>query len=135
VTAAAGASRGAGTATTDEVLVLREPAVPQAPPGPAAAPTQGGSSASKGSNKLQTSSGAAVEAGAGAEPQAQQASTAQQPAPGAGKSLKPCAWCGTQLPKLQKCSRCRKVGYCCKEHQVEHWPTHKQQCAAASAAQ
>ena len=34
--------------------------------------------------------------------------------------------------KLLKCSRCKCVSYCCKEHQRAAWPKHKQYCAAPS---
>ncbi|CAB9520699.1 expressed unknown protein [Seminavis robusta] len=30
--------------------------------------------------------------------------------------------------KPRPCSRCRVARYCCKEHQVEHWPLHKKHC-------
>eukprot|EP00956_Cyclotella_meneghiniana_P026465 scaffold57263_cov59-Cyclotella_meneghiniana.AAC.2 len=45
-----------------------------------------------------------------------------------------CAMCGaTRCPsgtKLQVCSRCESVAYCCAEHQKIHWRSggHKQQC-------
>jgi hypothetical protein len=139
--AAAAASRGAGAAVTVGAVVQQAAGTKE--PGPAAAPARGGGSSSSSSSSsntppTQSSRAAAVGPGAGGgggqQALAQQA-TAQQPAPGAARGLKPCAWCGTQLPKLQKCSRCKRVGYCCKEHQVEHWPTHKQECAAASDAQ
>ena len=48
-----------------------------------------------------------------------------------------CAQCGAREaePKLFKvCSRCAGAAYCCKEHQTEHWPTHKAACKAASKA-
>ncbi|GIY69981.1 egl nine homolog 1 [Caerostris extrusa] len=37
-----------------------------------------------------------------------------------------CAWCinfGTS-----RCGRCRSVVYCCREHQISHWPEHKNSC-------
>ena len=46
-----------------------------------------------------------------------------------------CAICGKDeglsagRPLLQ-CSRCKKTTYCCKEHQMLHWPTHKMFCSA-----
>jgi hypothetical protein len=33
---------------------------------------------------------------------------------------------------LQVCSRCRETGYCCKDHQVKHWPQHKYDCIVSS---
>jgi hypothetical protein len=27
-----------------------------------------------------------------------------------------------------KCARCKAVYYCCKRHQIQHWPEHKQVC-------
>ena len=30
--------------------------------------------------------------------------------------------------RMLKCSRCKKVRYCCKDHQVFHWKEHKQVC-------
>jgi hypothetical protein len=32
---------------------------------------------------------------------------------------------------FKTCAACRKVAYCCKEHQAEHWPDHKAACKAA----
>ena len=32
---------------------------------------------------------------------------------------------------LQKCSRCKKISYCCKECQTKHWVTHKSECDKA----
>ena len=29
------------------------------------------------------------------------------------------------------CAACRGVVYCCKEHQQQHWPSHKAACKAA----
>lgn len=37
-----------------------------------------------------------------------------------------CAVCN-QYAKLM-CGRCAVYYYCCKEHQIEHWKTHKKQC-------
>jgi hypothetical protein len=47
-----------------------------------------------------------------------------------------CWQCGTTKPQqaksstalLQRCSRCRVARYCCREHQLQHWPTHKSLC-------
>lgn len=37
-----------------------------------------------------------------------------------------CALCNTIAP--HKCSACKLVSYCSKEHQKQHWPQHKLQC-------
>jgi prefoldin subunit 4 len=37
-----------------------------------------------------------------------------------------CPVCQAPGPKV--CAGCSKVGYCTKEHQREHWPTHKKTC-------
>jgi ankyrin repeat protein len=37
------------------------------------------------------------------------------------------------VTKLQKCG-CRRVSYCCKDHQRAHWPHHKADCKAHQAA-
>lgn len=40
---------------------------------------------------------------------------------------KTCAVCGSAAA-LKACSRCKAVHYCCKEHQLEHWKSHKADC-------
>ena len=30
---------------------------------------------------------------------------------------------------LRRCSSCKMISYCCKEHQVDHWPDHRAVCA------
>ncbi|KAK4873758.1 hypothetical protein RN001_013118 [Aquatica leii] len=37
-----------------------------------------------------------------------------------------CAEC--QQPAELKCSGCKLIAYCCKEHQKKHWKTHKSEC-------
>ena len=37
-----------------------------------------------------------------------------------------CLVCGRYATNL--CSICRNANYCCKEHQIEDWPAHKQVC-------
>ena len=34
----------------------------------------------------------------------------------------------------KRCAACHAVVYCCKEHQTEHWPSHKAACKAARKA-
>ncbi|KAJ1426744.1 hypothetical protein B484DRAFT_450548 [Ochromonadaceae sp. CCMP2298] len=38
-----------------------------------------------------------------------------------------CPVCGA-TEELMRCGRCLNVWYCCREHQVQHWKTHKQVC-------
>jgi hypothetical protein len=40
----------------------------------------------------------------------------------------------THPDHFKTCAACRKVGYCSKEHQTEHWPDHKAPCKAARKA-
>jgi hypothetical protein len=35
---------------------------------------------------------------------------------------------------FKSCAACRGPVYCCKEHQTEHWPSHKAACKAARKA-
>ena len=47
------------------------------------------------------------------------------------------ASCGAKeaYPQHYKaCAACRAVVYCCKEHQLQHWPSHKAACKAVSKA-
>ena len=40
-----------------------------------------------------------------------------------------CAVCGDRMHKVLKCSACKSVSYCGKEHQRQHWKAgHKHQC-------
>uniref|UniRef100_A0A0G4F783 MYND-type domain-containing protein n=1 Tax=Chromera velia CCMP2878 TaxID=1169474 RepID=A0A0G4F783_9ALVE len=50
------------------------------------------------------------------------------------KLLKECALCGRKDASLLKCSRCGIAAYCGKEHQKEHWKTHKGECAQLQKA-
>jgi hypothetical protein len=38
-----------------------------------------------------------------------------------------CAVCAKSY-QLFRCSQCRAVRYCCREHQLEHWPLHRATC-------
>ena len=40
-----------------------------------------------------------------------------------------CARCMCDDKPLMSCTACGMAHYCCKEHQKEHWPTHKPLCA------
>jgi len=45
--------------------------------------------------------------------------------------LKKCAYCDKEEEVSRtygQCQRCESVYYCCREHQVEHWPHHKKIC-------
>jgi hypothetical protein len=69
----------------------------------------------------------------------QRAAEAAGTAAAAAKGLHACALVSCAARELnagqhKKCSACRTVGYCSKEHQVEHWPQHKAACKAARAA-
>lgn len=43
------------------------------------------------------------------------------------KATKFCAVCGVTAA-LRLCSVCGSIAYCCREHQVDHWRTHKTDC-------
>jgi hypothetical protein len=32
---------------------------------------------------------------------------------------------------FKTCAACKRIAYCSKEHQTEHWPSHKTACKAA----
>jgi len=42
------------------------------------------------------------------------------------KGTKACALCGAQATAM--CTACHGANYCCRAHQVEHWPKHKKTC-------
>ena len=44
-----------------------------------------------------------------------------------------CAWCGVALSRRLQCARCKAASFCCKEHQVAAWPSHKPLCKALAA--
>ena len=54
--------------------------------------------------------------------------------------LRPCALpgCGAREAHpthFKSCAACRTVVYCCREHQVAGWPSHKKACKAARKAE
>ena len=38
-----------------------------------------------------------------------------------------CAVCHASVA-LRLCSGCRSMAFCCRDHQVQYWPTHKADC-------
>jgi hypothetical protein len=65
--------------------------------------------------------------------------TAAEEASAHTRKLQTCALpaCGAREvheAQFKKCAACRLVVYCCKEHQAEHWTTHKKPCKAARKA-
>ena len=53
--------------------------------------------------------------------------------------LQQCALAGCEAREshashFKKCGACKTVSYCCREHQVEAWPSHKAACKAAREA-
>jgi hypothetical protein len=41
-----------------------------------------------------------------------------------------CAVCKSSTD-LKKCANCKQISYCCKDHQVSHWSSHKKECKKA----
>jgi len=57
----------------------------------------------------------------------------------ARRGLRSCglASCGAKeahVNHFKRCSACKTIVYCCKEHQLEDWPAHKAACKAARKA-
>ena len=55
------------------------------------------------------------------------------------RGLRTCALvgCGARevhVSQFKRCGACRTVAYCCREHQVADWPSHKAACKAARKA-
>jgi hypothetical protein len=46
-------------------------------------------------------------------------------------ALAGCAARESHVSQFKRCGACRAVCYCCREHQVEDWPSHKTACKAA----
>jgi hypothetical protein len=46
-------------------------------------------------------------------------------------ALAGCATYESHVSQFKRCGACRTVAYCCREHQVEDWPSHKAACKAA----
>ena len=49
-------------------------------------------------------------------------------------ALAGCAARESHASQFKRCGACRTVCYCCREHQVEDWPSHKAACKANKAA-
>jgi hypothetical protein len=49
-------------------------------------------------------------------------------------ALAGCAAKEVHVSQFKKCGACRTVAYCCREHQVADWPSHKAACKAARKA-
>jgi hypothetical protein len=49
-------------------------------------------------------------------------------------ALAGCAARESHASQFKRCGACRAVCYCCREHQVEDWPSHKAACKAARKA-
>ena len=47
-------------------------------------------------------------------------------------ALPGCAATEVHVSQFKKCGACLAAWYCCKEHQVEDWPSHKAACKAAA---
>ena len=53
-------------------------------------------------------------------------------------AMRRCETCGEpelRQSQFKHCSACRAVVYCCKAHQVSHWPAHKAACKASRRGQ
>ncbi len=55
-------------------------------------------------------------------------STANCAVPGEKTARASCGNCGTAFSKLSMCGRCKRVSYCGRDCQRQHWPVHKQAC-------
>ena len=49
-------------------------------------------------------------------------------------ALPGCAANEAHVAHFKACSACKASVYCCREHQVAHWPQHKAACKAARKA-
>lgn len=51
---------------------------------------------------------------------------------GSGKNkASSCVHCSKPMLKAKRCARCKKVNYCSKECQLNHWPSHRGVCKKA----
>jgi hypothetical protein len=100
--------------------------------GVASSSTGGAPTATRGAGSVPPSAvqsgGDAAGRGPASHPIAAAAESSAEAA-GSRKEPRPCAICGQLFTKLQRCSKCKQVLYCSKEHQVEHWKlVHRQEC-------
>ena len=51
-------------------------------------------------------------------------------APSDGATVRQCGWCALWVAGMKGCSRCGVTFYCCREHQLLDWPSHKLACTA-----
>jgi hypothetical protein len=69
----------------------------------------------------------AAAGGAGAASAAASAASAATVAGADAGAIGPCMVCGA--PSAFKCSRCEAARYCGRQHQKDHWPSHKPVCS------
>ncbi len=55
-------------------------------------------------------------------------STAVVASPTPPRSCAVCKKDESPSQSLHRCSKCKAVYYCCREHQLQHWPVHKSTC-------
>ena len=51
-------------------------------------------------------------------------------APSEDATVRQCGWCALWVAGMKGCSRCAETFYCCREHQLLDWPSHKLTCTA-----
>ena len=51
-------------------------------------------------------------------------------APSDAATVRQCGWCALWVAGMKGCSRCGETFYCCREHQLLDWPSHKLTCTA-----
>jgi hypothetical protein len=78
----------------------------------------------------------AATAASSSGPAASAAANGASGAGGSGAGGKRCAYCGEVFAETKRCSLCKKVSYCSREHQKAHWKAvHKQECAGRAEQQ